>query len=333
MNQKTSGEKMNYIVFDLEWNQSHIGQAGEHPRMPFEIIEIGAFKLNKKYETIGEFRRLVCPKLYPKLHRYIKEILNYDEEDLKSKGVDFKSACTDFLEWCKEDLPEGEEYRFCTWGVADLNCLQNNMDFYKMEKLPFPLRYYDIQQIFSEKYLKDGKVCKLEKAVERLKLKQERPYHAAISDAFYTSMIIQKGHLGKFEDKYIFDMYRHPKEASDEIMDYHNGIIDQITIDYPSKKDAMKNQDVNRVYCPKCGRITTGRIKWFHLNNGSQVAVGKCLRHGNMMATIKFKPSSVSSSNVFVVKKIEPIKKKKYKEVLFKRDRLLEKRKIIKDPS
>ena len=52
MNQKTSGEKMNYIVFDLEWNQSHIGQAGEHPRMPFEIIEIGAFKLNKKYETI-----------------------------------------------------------------------------------------------------------------------------------------------------------------------------------------------------------------------------------------------------------------------------------------
>ena len=65
MNQKTSGEKMNYIVFDLEWNQSHIGQAGEHPRMPFEIIEIGAFKLNKKYETIGEFRRLVCPKLYP----------------------------------------------------------------------------------------------------------------------------------------------------------------------------------------------------------------------------------------------------------------------------
>ena len=94
-----------------------------------------------------------------------------------------------------------------------------------------------------------------------------------------------------------------------------------------------ENQDVNRVYCPKCGRITTGRIKWFHLNNGSQVAVGKCLRHGNMMATIKFKPSSVSSSNVFVVKKIEPIKKKKYKEVLFKRDRLLEKRKIIKDPS
>ena len=32
---------MNYIVLDLEWNQSPLGQAGEHPRMPFEIIEIG----------------------------------------------------------------------------------------------------------------------------------------------------------------------------------------------------------------------------------------------------------------------------------------------------
>ena len=324
---------MNYIVFDLEWNQSHMGQAGEHPRMPFEIIEIGAFKLNKKYETIGEFRRLVCPKLYPKLHKYIREILNYDEDDLKEKGVDFKTACTEFLDWCEADLPEGEEYRFCTWGVADLNCLQNNMDFYKMDKLPFPLRYYDIQQLFAEKYLKDGKVCKLEKAVERLKLKQERPYHAAINDAYYTAMIIQKGHLGKLEDKYIFDMYRHPKDVSDEIMDYHNGVLDQITADYPSKKAAMNNKDISGVYCAKCGRVTTGRIKWFHLNNGSQVAVGKCFRHGNMMATIRFKPSSVSSNKVFVVKKIEPIKKKKYKEVLDKRDRIFEKRRIIQDPS
>ena len=90
---------------------------------------------------------------------------------------------------------------------------------------------------------------------------------------------------------------------------------------------------MNLVYCPKCGRITTGKIKWFHLNNGSQVAVGKCFRHGNMMATIRFKPASVSSNNVFVVKKVEPIKKKKYKEVLDKRERILEKRRIIKDPS
>ena len=38
---------MNYIVMDLEWNQSYNGHMGEHPRMPFEIIEIGAVKVDK----------------------------------------------------------------------------------------------------------------------------------------------------------------------------------------------------------------------------------------------------------------------------------------------
>ena len=31
---------MHYIVFDLEWNQSPRGKAGERAGLPFEIIEI-----------------------------------------------------------------------------------------------------------------------------------------------------------------------------------------------------------------------------------------------------------------------------------------------------
>ena len=37
---------MNYIVFDLEWNQSAEGKECSVEHMPFEIIEIGAVKLN-----------------------------------------------------------------------------------------------------------------------------------------------------------------------------------------------------------------------------------------------------------------------------------------------
>ena len=33
---------MNYIVFDLEWNQSPGGKKYSNSRLPFEIIEIGA---------------------------------------------------------------------------------------------------------------------------------------------------------------------------------------------------------------------------------------------------------------------------------------------------
>ena len=39
---------MNYIVFDLEWNQSPGGKKYSNSRLPFEIIEIGAVKMNEQ---------------------------------------------------------------------------------------------------------------------------------------------------------------------------------------------------------------------------------------------------------------------------------------------
>ncbi len=303
---------MDYIVFDLEWNQSPIGQAGEHPRMPFEIIEIGAVKLNDKYEIIDEFRRLIRPKLYTRFHKYIKEILSYTEKDLKENGVDFKTACSEFLQWCREG---NEQYDFCTWGCSDLSYLQNNMDFYRMEKLSFPLKFYDIQQIYAEKYSKDGSICKLEKAIERLKIERDRPFHAAVNDAYYTARVMKEAKLGKIDDKYTFDLYRHPRKHEEAIVAFHNGIIDQISEEYPSRVEAMSDMDINTVVCPRCGRRTTRRVKWFQLPSGTELSVGKCFLHGNIMATIKLKPASDSTDAVFAVKKVMPISKTKFREI------------------
>ena len=116
---------MNYIVFDLEWNQSPNGHAGEHPALPFEIIEIGAIRLNENYEITGEFRRLIKPKIYTRIHKYIRDILNYDEKVLRNEGVSFKEACSVFLEWCEEDSDDG--YAFCTWGSSDLHTLLSGL--------------------------------------------------------------------------------------------------------------------------------------------------------------------------------------------------------------
>ena len=49
---------MNYIVLDLEWNQSTNGQK-EVPGIPFEIIEIGAIKLDEEGSMVSEFSRLI----------------------------------------------------------------------------------------------------------------------------------------------------------------------------------------------------------------------------------------------------------------------------------
>jgi len=78
---------MNYIVMDLEWNQSYNGHMGEHPRMPFEIIEIGAVKVDKNLNIIDEYSSLIKPKIYKKLHSKIRTILNYDENEVSRKYV------------------------------------------------------------------------------------------------------------------------------------------------------------------------------------------------------------------------------------------------------
>lgn len=46
---------MNYIVFDLEWNQSPGGKKYSNSRLPFEIIEIGAVKMNEQREVVDIF--------------------------------------------------------------------------------------------------------------------------------------------------------------------------------------------------------------------------------------------------------------------------------------
>lgn len=126
---------MNYIIFDLEWNQCCGGRDMENPRMPFEIIEIGAVKLDKKFNIIDTYSSIIKPKLYKKLQPHIKTILNYDESTLR-KGRPFDMVYREFIKWCGQD-----DYIFGTWGSMDLNILQTNMDYYYLKPMPVPLKF------------------------------------------------------------------------------------------------------------------------------------------------------------------------------------------------
>ena len=91
---------MNYIVFDLEWNQSAEGKECSVEHMPFEIIEIGAVKLNRQMKQISEFHRLVRPKAYKEMHFKISEVTHMDMEELSRKGQPFPVVMEDFRNWC-----------------------------------------------------------------------------------------------------------------------------------------------------------------------------------------------------------------------------------------
>ena len=130
---------MNYIVFDLEWNQSPEGKERSDRYLQFEIVEIGAVKLDQNRKPIGEFRRLVKPQVYEELHFKIQEVTGLEMELLLREGQPFEQVIREFLEWCGL-----EDYRFCSWGPMDLTELERNIAYYGMEiplKTAVVLRY------------------------------------------------------------------------------------------------------------------------------------------------------------------------------------------------
>ena len=272
---------------DLEWNQSYSGHIGEHPRMPFEIIEIGAVKVDKNYRIIDEYSSLIKPRIYKKLHSKIRTILNYDETDL-AKGRGFKEVCTEFLEWC------GKDYIFCTWGPMDLTELQTNMAFYYMDKLPRPLKFLNLQQIYN--------------------IPEDEPFHSAVNDARYTALVLKEMHPRNLKDLYSFDLYIHPTKKEEEIVAIHNNQYEYITREFSSKQEAMDDKDIACIRCYKCNNSPS-----------SYICAGKCWHHGYFSGKIKFKP--LDNGKYYVVKTIKPIDKNGVEAIKQKQTEIRERRK------
>ena len=293
---------MDYIIFDLECNQGYSGSEYEEPRMPFEIIEIGAVKLDEKFNLIDQYSSIVRPRLYKKLQPHIRAILNYDEKVLR-KGRPFDMVCREFLKWCNES----KEYIFVTWGSMDLSYLQNNMEYYHMKPLNTPLKYYNLQQIYAD-IQGDELVAKLERAVASLGIESDRPYHSAMNDAYYTGLVLKHLKPKDLEDRYSYDTYNNPKEKDDEIIAYHKNYMEHISQEYESKKEALEDDELLTVKCYKCNRKTSKKIKWFANTQNSYMCVCKCWHHGYISAKLRFKQSK--NGKLFVIKTVMPENKK-----------------------
>ena len=225
---------MNYIVFDLEWNQNPDGRKHPDSRLPFEIIEIGAVKLNEKREIIDTFQCLIKPKVYHWIHDSIHEVIHVDYHELE-KGIPFPRAIRRFLDWC------GEEYRFFTWGNQDVMELQRNMKYYNLLKLiPGPVHYYDVQKLFSVKF-EDGIARRsLEYAIDYLKLPKNRDFHRALADASYTARILLEIDEACMIRHPSLDVYQNPKSKEKEIYISYTDHDKFVSREFVSKERLMK---------------------------------------------------------------------------------------------
>ncbi len=310
---------MNYIVMDLEWNQSYSGHVGENPRLPFEIIEIGATKLDSKFNIVDTYGSIIKPRIYKRLQSKIRELLNYDESTLRT-GRPFDVVFREFKKWC------GENYIFCTWGPLDLTYLQQNMDFYYMKQFPFPLKFYNLQEIYAINHYNDKtQMPSLEKAVTELHIPIDEPFHSAKNDAYYTAKVMQAMNRKKLEDMYSIDYYHYPTCIEEEILSKHSNYNEYITRTFRDKKEALNDKDITTLRCHKCNRKLPKKIRWFVNNSSTQLCVGKCWTHGLICGKIRFKYTQ--SDEVFIIKTVEKISKKEFEQIKERQNELRIRRK------
>lgn len=166
---------MHYIIFDLELN-SKIFKS----KLPNEIIEIGAVKVDDKLERIGEFQAFVKPKIFRKLFPIVKRKTNISQKDIDD-AENFKIVLNDFKDWIG-----GHEYVLCSWGHDDFHHLKENCAFNR-RSTKWISNHIDIQKQFSKLYgFASGTRSSLSNALELLEIPIEVDLHRADVDARYT---------------------------------------------------------------------------------------------------------------------------------------------------
>ena len=301
---------MNYVIFDLEWNQSSTGTEPETGDIPCEIIEIGAVKVNDKGVIIGEFNELVKPLVYHTMNSVTSKIIHIDMDELENERG-FTEVAGLFLDWCGT-----EEYIFGTWGSSDLSVLQRNMEFHRMPPLSDgPIPYLDVQKLFSIAY-EDGKARRsLESAADFLHLEKGDAFHRAFNDAKYTAQVfvnIMSADTAVLKNV-SFDIFHVPKDRKSEVKIQFDSYAKFISREFEDKASALEDREVSSSKCYLCHRNIRRKVKWFTTNGRTYYCLAYCEIHGFLKGKIRIRKSG--EGKVYVIKTTKLIDEEAAEEI------------------
>lgn len=271
-----SGESRHLIVFDLEWNQS--SYTPNH-RMPHEIIEIGACRVDREYRVVDTFSHVICPRLYKRLDKHIKKVTGITEDEL-SRGGTFSDVFGDFIAWC------GEDTQLVTWGRDDFPVLRRNALFFQTP-MPFdpPI---DAQLVF-------GGVClgschqqmNLHAAMEHQQIELEVPAHRAVYDAQCTAALLCSidQAVSALEEGRLMQL-RGTIEREKRIA---ASALRSVPTRHAYQTDALADGQLMNIACPRCGRRTSFDTPWFDSGREKYMAISLCPAHGFIYGQMHFK--------------------------------------------
>lgn len=244
---------MHYIIFDLEWNQppDDAAMVTQPLCLEGEIIELGAVKLNDRFEVVDEFCAYVKPQFYPRMHKRIATLTGIHDRTLSEKGVPFPEMHRQFLQWC------GEEYAFMTWSMSDLPVLIDNMLIHGIDVSNLP-DCYDLQRIFSREIMRSSTRYSLDTALNILKEKGEAA-HDALHDARNTAKVCNHLDLEQYLGEYAAKVFA--EQPSLKV--------------YETRQQLREDLTLRQFSCPWCGEIATVE-EWIGYLGNTSLGYGLC---------------------------------------------------------
>lgn len=256
---------MNYIIFDLEWNNAY-----NYAIKGFmnDIIEIGAVKLDENLNIVDTFKQLIKPNNFKKLSTRCKTLTKITNEEIKEYGIPFDSAFSDFARWS-----EGDDNVFLSWSNSDLYVLVNNFKAYMGTMHIDFINYYCDAQKYCMSFIErdDNNQIALSRCAELLELNFDtESLHRALADCYLTAeclkKVFDKDKFSAFVDRcdnsfferLLYKPYYITKPKS-ELFD-----LDSVDIICPNCEGKMKKaktfENVNKTFrgpakCTKCSKM------------------------------------------------------------------------------
>lgn len=292
---------------DLEWNQGSNDIRDKKKKIPFEIIEIGAVKLDEERNVIDRFQRVIKPNIYLEIFPLTQSLVQIDQSELDN-GSPFVEVIRDFFKWC------GNDFTFCIWGNMDLIELQRNMEFYEINNLLTGVfYYYDVQKLFSLEVEGRKNPRTLEYAVEYFELKKEKEFHRALCDAEYTAKIFKQLDKTLIQTYYSIDYYHNPKSKKEEVYVNYGTYSKYISREFSSKEQALNDAKIKKLYCFLCGKPVVKQIDWFSNNTKNYYCLGYCKEHGYLKGRIQI--NKLENGKRFVIKIVSKLNKEGAKKL------------------
>lgn len=297
----------------------------------------GSFPVAETFPEYDTFHEVIRPQVYREMHWATKDILHMGIEDLK-RGRTFPEVLESFLAWCEKpagrpsELPVSVEsdpdgYMFATWGPQDLTELQRNMRYYHLPLLGSgPVRFYDVQKLFSLAFEDKKSRRNLEYAVDFLKIPKDNAFHRALDDAYYTARILERIRDPHILQKVSFDIFQLPRNREEEIHIVFDDYAKYISREFEDKAALLADKEVGSTRCYLCHKNLKRKVKWFTSNGKHYYSLSLCGEHGYMKGKIRVKKAE--EEGVYAVKTLKLISPKEAVELACSRERADEIRRI-----